>query len=56
MSAAQRLHAPVALAAGGEMAKDPICGMLLDKTKAFKSERGGRAYYFFLQPGVSAHL
>ncbi|MBI4714674.1 MAG: HAD-IC family P-type ATPase, partial [Nitrospirae bacterium] len=29
-----------------EMAKDPICGMVVDKTTALKSERGGRAYYF----------
>lgn len=30
----------------GEKAKDPICGMLVDKATALKSERGGRAYYF----------
>ena len=29
-----------------EMAKDPICGMMVDKATALKSERGGRAYYF----------
>src|SRR3990172_5494229 len=29
-----------------EMAKDPICGMVVDKATALKSERGGRAYYF----------
>jgi Cu+-exporting ATPase len=28
------------------MAKDPICGMVVDKVTALKSERGGRAYYF----------
>ena len=28
------------------MAKDPICGMLVDKATALKSERAGRAYYF----------
>src|SRR3989338_397303 len=29
-----------------EMAKDPICGIVVDKGTALKSERGGRAYYF----------
>ncbi len=29
-----------------EMAKDPICGMVVDKASALKSERAGRAYYF----------
>ncbi len=29
-----------------EMAKDPICGMVVDKSTALKSERAGRAYYF----------
>jgi Cu+-exporting ATPase len=29
-----------------EMAKDPICGMMVDKATALKSERGGRTYYF----------
>ncbi len=32
--------------ASKEMAKDPICGMMVDKATALKSERGGRAYYF----------
>ncbi len=27
-------------------AKDPICGMLVDKANALKTERAGRAYYF----------
>ena len=27
-------------------AKDPICGMLVDKTTALHTERGGRSYYF----------
>jgi Cu+-exporting ATPase len=30
----------------GEKAKDPICGMMVDKAAALKSERAGRAYYF----------
>ena len=28
------------------MAKDPICGMVVDKASGLKTERGGRAYYF----------
>ncbi len=28
------------------LAKDPICGMLVDKTSALHTERGGRSYYF----------
>jgi len=27
-------------------AKDPICGMMVDKATALRSERGGRSYYF----------
>ncbi len=27
-------------------AKDPICGMLVDKATGLKTERGGRSYYF----------
>ena len=30
----------------GNKAKDPICGMLVDKATALKTERAGRAYYF----------
>ena len=29
-----------------EIAKDPICGMVIDKATALKSERGDRTYYF----------
>ncbi len=29
-----------------DRAKDPICGMMVDKATALKSERGGRSYYF----------
>jgi len=32
--------------AAKDMAKDPICGMMVDKATALKSERAGRAYYF----------
>jgi Cu+-exporting ATPase len=29
-----------------DLAKDPICGMMVDKATALNSERGGRSYYF----------
>ena len=32
--------------AGKDLAKDPICGMVVDKATALKSERGARTYYF----------
>ena len=32
--------------AGKQLAKDPVCGMLVDKASALHSERGGRTYYF----------
>ncbi|MEW6681472.1 MAG: heavy metal translocating P-type ATPase [Nitrospirota bacterium] len=32
--------------AAKEMAKDPICGMVVEKATALKTERAGRAYYF----------
>ncbi len=31
---------------GKDMAKDPICGMVVEKSAALKTERGGRTYYF----------
>ncbi|HXH04354.1 MAG TPA: heavy metal translocating P-type ATPase [Candidatus Competibacteraceae bacterium] len=37
---------PTRTAASVEKAKDPICGMLVDKATALKSQRGGRTYYF----------
>lgn len=30
----------------GEKAKDPICGMMVDKATALRTERAGRSYYF----------
>ncbi|MDZ4383643.1 MAG: YHS domain-containing protein, partial [Thermodesulfovibrionia bacterium] len=30
----------------GEMAKDPICGMVVPKERSIKREVGGRTYYF----------
>ena len=32
--------------AGKNLAKDPICGMMVDKASALKTERAGRTYYF----------
>lgn len=40
---------PMQAASGKEragLAKDPVCGMLVDKATALHSERGGRTYYF----------
>ncbi|WDH19887.1 heavy metal translocating P-type ATPase [Pseudomonas chlororaphis] len=41
----QHSHHRQALASG-TMAKDPICGMMVDKSTALSQERGGRRYYF----------
>ncbi len=40
-------------AAAGELAKDPICGMVVKKAGAITTERGGRTYYF-CSPGCKA--
>ncbi|MCL5061262.1 MAG: AF1514 family protein [Candidatus Thermoplasmatota archaeon] len=47
-TAASHSHGMAAASAtsAGEKAKDPICGMMVDKATALKSERAGRAYYF----------
>src|SRR4030065_2257285 len=37
---------PKILPGMGEMAKDPICGMVVPKERSIKREAGGRAYYF----------
>ncbi len=37
---------PAPPAAKKDLAKDPICGMVVDKATALKTERAGRAYYF----------
>ncbi|MFZ3152967.1 heavy metal translocating P-type ATPase [Pseudomonas sp.] len=37
---------PAATTAGKQLAKDPICGMMVDKATALSRERGGRTYYF----------
>src|SRR3990170_1096336 len=41
-------HKTMAAAEAGahETAKDPICGMVVDKNKSLKKEMGGRMYYF----------
>ena len=44
-SAPGAMAAPVT-AAGRDLAKDPICGMMVAKATALKIERGGRTYYF----------
>lgn len=41
--ASARAKAP---AAGRQLAKDPICGMMVDKATALHTERAGRHYYF----------
>lgn len=46
VSATTMHEAPARTAHGGEIAKDPICGMVVDKTTALKLERGARTYYF----------
>ena len=38
---AQRAAGP-----GKDLAKDPVCGMTVDKATALRTERGGRRYYF----------
>lgn len=37
---------PGAAEAARDMAKDPICGMVVDKATALRTERAGRVYYF----------
>lgn len=37
---------PAPPAAKKNLAKDPICGMVVDKATALKTERAGRSYYF----------
>ncbi|MBI4654155.1 MAG: heavy metal translocating P-type ATPase [Nitrospirae bacterium] len=39
-------HPPLAKGGRGEMAKDPICGMVIPKERSIKRESGGRSYYF----------
>jgi len=42
------MHHPIpATASVRKMAKDPVCGMMVAKATALRSERGARTYYFF---------
>ncbi len=43
---AHGMHESKLATSAKEKAKDPICGMLVDKATALKTERAGRAYYF----------
>lgn len=53
--AMSHVHAgAAATAAGGAFAKDPICGMMVDKAAALTSVRGGRTYYFCSQSCLRA--
>lgn len=45
-SYSHRHPASVAPAATSGLAKDPICGMMVDKATALTAERSGRTYYF----------
>jgi len=40
----------------GEMAKDPICGMVIPKATALKTDRSGRSYYFCSQSCLNTFL
>lgn len=40
----------------GEMAKDPICGMVIPKATSLKTERSGRSYYFCSQTCLNTFL
>lgn len=40
----------------GEMAKDPICGMIVPKVRSLHTERGGRNYYFCSQTCLNTFL
>lgn len=44
----KKTHKEMAAAEAGahDTAKDPICGMVVDKNKSLKKELGGRMYYF----------
>ncbi|WER44724.1 heavy metal translocating P-type ATPase [Cupriavidus sp. WKF15] len=39
-------HAPATTGGAKQFAKDPICGMMVDKATALSAERGNRKYYF----------
>jgi P-type Cu+ transporter len=45
-----------AVATDSAMAKDPICGMVIPKATALKTERSGRSYYFCSQSCLNTFL
>lgn len=49
-------HASAVAANPGEMAKDPICGMVVPKATSLKTERSGRTYYFCSQTCLNTFL
>lgn len=49
-------HASTVAANPGEMAKDPICGMVVPKATSLKTERSGRTYYFCSQTCLNTFL
>ncbi|PHJ76595.1 heavy metal translocating P-type ATPase [Nostoc linckia] len=49
-------HASAVAPNPGEMAKDPICGMVVPKATSLKTERSGRTYYFCSQTCLNTFL
>ncbi|MDM9383643.1 heavy metal translocating P-type ATPase [Chlorogloeopsis sp. ULAP01] len=49
-------HASTVAANPGEMAKDPICGMVVPKATSLKTERSGCTYYFCSQTCLNTFL
>ncbi|WP_337884454.1 heavy metal translocating P-type ATPase [Fischerella thermalis] len=49
-------HANAVAPNPGEMAKDPICGMVVPKATSLKTERSGRTYYFCSQTCLNTFL
>ncbi|RAM49981.1 MAG: cadmium-translocating P-type ATPase [Hapalosiphonaceae cyanobacterium JJU2] len=49
-------HASAIAPNPGEMAKDPICGMVVPKATSLKTERSGRTYYFCSQTCLNTFL
>lgn len=49
-------HGSTSVTPTGEMAKDPICGMVIPKATSLKTERSGRSYYFCSQTCLNTFL
>ncbi len=49
-------HASTVVTNPGEVAKDPICGMVVPKATSLKTERSGRTYYFCSQTCLNTFL